>query len=109
MEPCARLPGTPAGEAVEFVRFCRNRRRVGWPELYDEMWAVGSHRLFRGYGLAELGELGIGFSLFETARLAAIVAAVIADEPEATRRGLSTARRGVAIVAEPAEEAPAAV
>jgi len=109
MESCARLPGTPAGEAVEFVRFCRDRRRVGWPELYDEMWAVGSHRLFRGYGLAELGELGIGFSLFETTRLAAIVAAVIADEPQAARRGLSTARRGVAIMAEPLEETPAAI
>ena len=109
MESGARLPGMTAGEAVEFVRFCRDRRRVGWPELYDEMWAVGSHRLFRGYGLAELGELGIGFSLFETTRLAAIVAAVIADEPQAARRGLSTARRGVAIMAEPPEETPAAI
>ncbi len=108
MEPCTRLSATPAGEAVEFVRFCRDRRRVGWPELYDEMWAVGSGRLFRGYGLAELGELGIGFSLFETTRLAAIVAAVIADEPQAARRGLSTARRGLAVVAEPTEVRPPA-
>jgi hypothetical protein len=107
MEPCTRLSGTPAGEAAEFVRFCRDRRRVGWPELYDEMWAVGSGRLFRGYGLAELGELGIGFSLFETTRLAAIVAAVIADEPQAARRGLSTARRGVAVMAEPTGETAA--
>jgi hypothetical protein len=109
MESGARLPGMTAGEAVEFVRFCRDRRRVGWPELYDEMWAVGSHRLFRGYGLAELGELGIGFSLFETTRLAATVAAVIADEPQAVRRGGLTARRGVAVVAQLDEKSPVTV
>ena len=107
MDPSIRLPGGPAREAVEFVRFCRDRRRVSWPELYDEMWVVASHRLFRGYGLAELGELGIGFSLYETARLAAIVGAVIADEPQAARRGASTARRGVAVVATLEEVTPA--
>jgi hypothetical protein len=112
MDPCARMPGSPdrAGpadrEAAEFVSFCRDRRRVGWPELYDEMWVVANRRLFRGYGFAELGELGIGFSLFETRRLAAIVAAVIADEPLAARRGASIARRGVAIAASPDEIAP---
>ena len=98
MDPCTRVSGIPR-EAAEFVRFCRDRRRVGWPELYDEMWFVASRRLFRGYGFAELGELGIGFSLFETMRLAAIVAAVIADEPQVARRGVSTARRGVAVMA----------
>jgi len=108
MDPCTRAPGTPAGEAAEFVRFCRDRRHVGWPELYDEMWAVASHRLFRGYGFTELGELGIGVSLFETGRLAAIVAAVMADEPQAARRCLSTARRGVALMAEAPQETPAA-
>ena len=30
----------PQGEALEFVRFCHRRKRVGWPELYDEMCAV---------------------------------------------------------------------
>jgi hypothetical protein len=109
MDPCIRVPGTPAGEAVEFVRFCRDRRHVGWPELYDEMWSVASHRLFRGYGFAELGELGIGFSLFETIPLAALVGAVIADEPRAARRGTSTARRGLAVVAIPEDAAPATV
>lgn len=99
MDPCIRMPGSPEREAAEFVRFCRERRHVSWPELYDEMWVVACRRLFRGYGLAELGELGIGFSLYETTRLAAIVGAVIADEPQAARRGASTARRGVAVVA----------
>lgn len=109
MDPCIAVPGTLARDASEFVRFCRDRRRVGWPELYDEMWAVASRRLFRGYGFAELGELGIGFSLFETMRLAAIVATVIADEPQVARRGASTARRGVAVVATLDEVAPATV
>ena len=31
------------------------RRRVGWPELYDEMCAVASRGLFRGYGDARAG------------------------------------------------------
>jgi len=102
-----RVPGTPAREASEFVRFCRDRRRVGWPDLYDEMWVVASRRLFRGYGLGELGELGIGFSLFQTIELAAMVAAVIADEPQAARRGASGARHGLAVVATPDEVTPA--
>ncbi len=109
MDPCTRMPGTPSREAAEFVRFCRDRRRVGWPELYDEMCVVATRRLFRGYGFAELGELGIGFSLFETTRLAATVAAVIADEPQAVRRGGLTARRGVAVVVRVAEERPVTI
>jgi hypothetical protein len=109
MDPCIRMPGAPAREAAEFVRFCRDRRRVGWPELYDEMWVVASRGLFRGYGFSELGELGIGFSLYETTRLAAIVGAVIADEPQAARRGASTARRGVAVMVTLDEVAPAPV
>ena len=106
MDPCTRMPGTPNREAAEFVRFCRDRRRVGWPELYDEMCVVATRRLFRGYGFAELGELGSGFSLFETTRLAATVAALIADEPQAVRRGGLTARRGVAVMAHVDEERP---
>ena len=104
MDPRTRTPGTPNREAADFVRFCRDRRRVGWPELYDEMCVVATRRLFRGYGLAELGELGIGFSLFETTRLAATVAAVIADEPQVVRRGGLTARRGVAVMSRVDEE-----
>ncbi len=67
-------------EALEFVRFCRARRRVGWPELYDEMWAVASRGLFRGYSITELEELGIWFSLFGTRDLAALAATVIDEE-----------------------------
>jgi hypothetical protein len=71
---------TPSPHAVEFVRFCYRRRRVGWPELYDEMCAVAGRNLFRGWGADELNEEGIGFSLFETPALSALVHRVIDDE-----------------------------
>jgi hypothetical protein len=80
MDPRAHALTAADPDAVEFVRFCRARRRVGWPELYDEMWAVASRRLFRGYDFAELEQRGIGFSLFGTRDLAALAAAVIAEE-----------------------------
>jgi hypothetical protein len=74
-------------EAAEFVRFCYGRRRVGWPELYDEMCAVASRGLFRGWGPDDLAEHGIGFGLFELPALAALVAKVVAEEPPVARRG----------------------
>jgi hypothetical protein len=80
MDPRAHALDAADPEAVEFVRFCRARRRVGWPELYDEMWAVASRSLFRGYGCADLEERGIGFSLFGTPHLAEMAAAVIEEE-----------------------------
>ena len=55
----------PSADAVEFVRFCYPRRKVGWPELYDEMCAVASRGLFRGWGPDDLAPHGIGFTLFE--------------------------------------------
>lgn len=73
-------PAIPSGDAVEFVRFCYRRRRVGWPELYDEMCAVGSRGLFRGWGVADLAEHGIGFSLFAMPALATLVGQVVAEE-----------------------------
>ena len=67
-------------DAVEFIRFCHARRRVGWPELYDEMCAVASRRLFRGWGPDELAANGIGFGLFEMPRLATTVAEIVAED-----------------------------
>ena len=67
-------------DAIEFIRFCYRRRPHGWPELYDEMCHVASRRLFRGWGAGELAERGIGFSLFETPRLAALVESVVHQE-----------------------------
>jgi hypothetical protein len=83
------LPAGPAiqstPEAEAFVRFCYQRRRTGWPELYDEMCAVAARGLFRGMGSDALAEIGVGFSLFETPRLAALVTRVAAEEQAARR------------------------
>jgi hypothetical protein len=89
-----------APEAEAFVRFCYQRRRVGWPELYDEMCLVATRGLFRGMGRDALGELGVGFSLFETPRMAQLVHKVV-DEELAARR----AARAAAVDALRAEEA----
>jgi len=75
----------PSPEAEAFVRFCYQRRRVPWPELYDEMCAVATRGLFRGMGHTELAEVGIGFSLFESPRLAQLVTAVVTEERAARR------------------------
>jgi hypothetical protein len=73
-------PRALSADAAEFVRFCFARRRVGWPELYDEMCAVASRGLFRGWGPDELAEHGVGFGLFEMPRLAAFVADIVAHD-----------------------------
>jgi hypothetical protein len=76
-------PATPhaiTADAVEFIRFCHARRRVGWPELYDEMCAVASRGLFRGWGPDELAAHGIGFGLFEMPRLASTVSQIVAED-----------------------------
>ena len=79
---------TPAAEpeAIDFVRFCHRRRRVGWPELYDEMCAVAGRGLYRGYGAEELSSIGIGFGLFQMPSLAVLVAQVVAEDVERRRR-----------------------
>ena len=88
-------PGTPAVpctvEAEAFVRFCYQRRRVGWPELYDEMCLVATRGLFRGMGVDALAEIGVGFSLFETPRLAVIVSRIVGEEQAARRAARAAA------------------
>jgi hypothetical protein len=69
-------------DAAEFVRFCYRRTHRGWPELYDEMCHVASHASFRGWGSAELEEHGVGFGLFDTPALAALVIRVLEAEGE---------------------------
>ncbi len=91
---------TPDPDAVEFVRFCYRRRRVGWPELYDEMCAVAARGKFRGMSTDELAGLGIGFSLFDMPGLAGLAIRVIAEE-QAMRRPVA-----VAIVGEPQAVGP---
>jgi len=67
-------------DAVELIRFCYGRRRVGWRELYDEMCAVASRGLFRGWGPDELAEHGIRFGLIEMPPLAARVTEIVAED-----------------------------
>jgi hypothetical protein len=71
---------TFTADAVEFIRFCYARRRVGWPELYDEMCGVASRGLFRGWGPDELETHGIKFGLLEMAHLSATVADIVAED-----------------------------
>jgi hypothetical protein len=85
MDPHSAATNAPDPDAVEFVRFCYRRRRVGWPELYDEMCAVGGRGLFRGYGPDDLAAIGIGFSLFDMPALAGLACRIVAEE-QALRR-----------------------
>jgi hypothetical protein len=57
-----------ADDVLEFVRFCYRRRRVGWPELYDEMCAVAAREAFRGMGYEDLAARGIRFCLSDLCR-----------------------------------------
>jgi hypothetical protein len=82
-------------DAAEFVRFCYRRRKVGWPELYDEMCAVAGRGLFRGWGPDELSAQGIGFSLFEMPALATLVHRVVAEEHERGSRATVAVVRSV--------------
>jgi hypothetical protein len=81
----AAAGGITDPDAIEFVRFCYRRRRVGWPELYDEMCAVAGRGLFRGYDADDLAGIGIGFSLFGMPALAVAAARIVAEE-QALRR-----------------------
>ena len=85
MDPRSAATGAPDPDAIEFVRFCYRRRRVGWPELYDEMCAVAGRGLFRGYDADDLAGIGIGFSLFDMPALAVLAARVVSEE-QALRR-----------------------
>ena len=69
-----------SAEAVEFVRFCYARRRVGWPELYDEMCGVAGRGLFRGWGPDDLATHGIGFTLREMPALAGLVTEIVTED-----------------------------
>ena len=81
--------------ALDFIRFCHKRRRVGWPELYDEMCAVASRGIFRGWGFHELAEHGIAFGLTEMPYLARLVGVVTREDLE--RRGCALAGVGAAV------------
>jgi hypothetical protein len=88
MEPRSAATRVPDPDAAEFIRFCYRRRRVGWPELYDEMCAVAARGLFRGFGADELAAHGIGFGLFDMPALAAMSSGIVAQE-QALRRPMT--------------------
>jgi hypothetical protein len=104
MDPRTAASQPPDPDAIAFVRFCYHRRRVGWPELYDEMCAVAHRGLYRGYGPDELADIGIGFGLFEMPALAALANRVVEQE-RASRRPVTV------VITEAVEsfEAPLAV
>src|SRR5258706_10395494 len=112
--PAAR-PTEPSAEAAAFIRFCYRRRRTGWPELYDEMCAVASRRLYNGWGFQELSDIGIGFSLFETPTLAALAREIALEETERRARGAIVPPKADApavpseVVVESGEPAPASL
>jgi hypothetical protein len=68
----------PPPDVAEFIRFCHERKRVGWPELYDEMCAVAARREFNGWDHDQFAARGLTFSLFEMPRLSGWVRAVLA-------------------------------
>jgi hypothetical protein len=103
MEPSRAAETRLTPDAAEFVRYCYRRRTVGWPELYDEMCAVASRGLFRGWGPNELAEHGIGFGLFELPALAALTGRIVTEE-QADRR--ATARPAACVVTEPVVAQP---
>jgi hypothetical protein len=112
----ADLPAPEEGEpaAIDFVRFCYHRRKVGWPELYDEMCAVAGRGLFHGYSVDDLSGIGVGLTLFELPALAAIVQRVVAEDQERRRRTAHAIRMAHAdrseerVAASPMEESPQA-
>lgn len=98
MDPRTAATRVPDPDAVEFIRFCYRRRRVGWPELYDEMCAVAGRGLYRGMSTDDLAAVGIGFSLFDMPALAALSSQVVAQE--------MAARRPVTVTIAPVVEDP---
>jgi hypothetical protein len=92
-----------ANAALDFVRFCHRRRRVGWPELYDEMCHVASRGLYHGWGFAELAEHGIAFGLAEMPRLAGLVAEVVAQDADRRPRLLVGVMAPLPVLTDPAE------
>ena len=82
-EPSESATGPTAAQAdvaLEFVRFCYRRRRVGWPALYDEMSAVAARGAFQGLCYGDLAERGVSFCLPDLPRLAALTQRVISED-----------------------------
>lgn len=83
MEPAA--PVDP--RAIDFVRFCYLRRRVSWPELYDEMCLVAARGAFRGMSYEDLADVGVSFTLYGMPWLIQLSHRIVAEE-RALARGM---------------------
>ena len=105
MIPSIATTRAPHPDAVEFVRFCYHRRRVGWPELYDEMCAVAGRGLYRGFSADDLGGIGVGFSLFDMPAMASLAARIVAEEA-ALRRPVNVVITSTPVPASPVEAGP---
>ncbi len=107
----ATAPNTPAGEVpqevVDFIRYCYQRRRIGWPELYDEMCGVAARGEFRGMDYEGLAALGVRFSLCDMSRLAALAQRVVVDERR-RRVAITVERPSVAVEVSTTESAGSA-
>jgi hypothetical protein len=87
--PQSVAAGPHQDQALEFVRFCYRRRRVGWPALYDEMCAVASRGAYHGLGFADLAERGITFCLSDMPRWTALLQQVMAEDRSSTEATLT--------------------
>jgi hypothetical protein len=86
----------PPPDVVEFIRFCHQRRHVGWPEIYDEMCAVAARREFNGWDHDQFAEHGVTFSLYEMQKLAGWVRTVLGAQPTSDEADLrATVRQAV--------------
>jgi hypothetical protein len=93
METRAVVDMSLTSDAAEFVRYCYRRRKVGWPELYDEMCLVASRGHFRGWSASELADHGVVLSLFGTVSLALLVHRVLEAEGDRGPRVISVLAR----------------
>ena len=79
-EPASLPAAAVSQDVIDFIRYCYQRRRIGWPELYDEMCGVAARGEFRGMDYDCLANLGVRFSLGDMQRLAALAHQVVTDE-----------------------------
>lgn len=96
-------PAPADPRAVEFIRFCYLRRRVSWPDLYDEMCGVAARGLFRGMLYEDLAEVGVSFTLSGMQTLAGLTQRVVIEE---RGRARASGVRPTAVPSEPSTPAP---
>ena len=95
-EPVEPRTAAVPQDVIDFIRYCYQRRRIGWPELYDEMCGVAARGEFRGMDYDRLAVLGVRFSLGDMSRLAALAQRVVLDERR-RRVAITVERSGVPV------------